>query len=611
MFMKPMMTWLRLSALAAAAVSVSACSVTAGGRPNLPETTLLASYEDYQASGEIVLDATVPGFVPGADYEPLTPEVLARMDATTRGYPRVTAVIDRILDDILAASPRPELRPEVALRSAPSANASAPRADLIILTTGMFSALMCAEDLERTGDCLIMPDDRRIDALAFVIAHEYAHGLLGHPHQFSQRQEELRIADDLATLLAGAATLQQVAGSYGVDMGEDYQSLTEGLGVALVASPVIEGELYRGAFAPYARQAESDADFLATDILMQTNKYDPFVGSEALRDLFPRYNSVVTERLETALEASADRAQAYSGVMLASVPDAVLSNNSQALGSSFRQVLITEGIQLGLHLYGLFSQTDDVHLHFAGEARADAVSEYGALFSYPRPSMVVSLDAFGVQSGGGFDPQAYARNTAVKSDLGVELREGWAQESRPLLAAQRARELMALGDLDGARSELDAVSGGEAVTEYLMAQGQLNLAMGEYLRASEWFLNATRQPDATHEAWAGLATGRFKRDQFERALNTLDEAERLFGEDVLLTERIRFLAVSDPDQAVAISARCDAAYDTESEQQECRLAAPVTAMTAVDESGPDQAEPTGPGGLLRRSIPWRNGNSGG
>lgn len=609
--MNQMMSWLRVSALAAAACTVSACSVTAGGRPTLPETTLLASYDDYQASGEILLDASVPGFVPGAEYEPLTPEVLAGMDVTTRGYPRVTGVLDRILDDIIAASPRPELRPQVALRSAPSANAQAPRADLIILTTGLFSALMCAEDLERTGECLVMPDDRRIDALAFVIAHEYAHTLLGHPYEFSQRQEELRIADDLATLLAGAATLQQVAGSYGVDMGEEYQTLTEGLGVALVASPVIEGELYRGAFAPYARQAESDADFLAVDILMQTNKYDPFTGAEALRDLFPRYNSVVTERLETALEASADRAQAYAGLMMASVPDAVLSNNSQALGSSFRQVMITEGIQLGLHLYGLFSETDDVHLHYAGEARADAVTEYGALFSYPRPSMVVSLSAFGEMSSGGFDAQAYASNATVKSGLGAELRESWTRESRPLLAAQRARELMALGDLEGARAELDAVSGGEAVTEYLMAQGQLNLALGEYLTASEWFLNATRQADATHEAWAGLATGRFERDQFDRALNTLDEAERVFGDDVLLTERIRFLAVTDPDQAIEISARCDTAYAVESEQQDCRLAAPTPEITEAEGTVPDQAEPEGPGRLLRRGIPWRNGNSDG
>ena len=562
------------------AVLSTAC-VTDGG-PSVPDTTLFSNYQAIEPSGDIRLDATAPGFIAGGDYEPLTEQVLASYDATTRGFPAVMAQVRPILDDIVAAGPRPDLRPEIALRPAPGANAIARREDLIILTTGLFSAIMCDESLERDGGCVALNDSQRMDALAFVIAHEYAHTLLGHPTLFDRREQRLLIADDLTNMLAMATSVASVAQSLGMDVQDEYRDVAEGLGAALIASPVIEGELYRGAFGPYARSAEVDADFLATDMLARTGTYNPYDGAEYLRTLFSVYNNVVKQRLEAALEASSERVQLYAGSVTAAAPSALLSGEEESLLQSMRQMAITEGFTIAADLYDRFSQRDDVSLHYASDMRADLISQYGDRFAYPREMSVADLTAFG------FTEAQVNRNLDNKAERGAALARAWEQESAPLLAAQRARELMANGDYDGARAELDNARGGQEVTEYLMARGQLALATNENFEASEYFLSATRQPDAQPSAYGGLAMGRYRRGQVDRALATLDQGEERFGDDALLIERLEILVAEDREAAIEAAQRCEAAYDGDRRKlSRCEALAPEPEV-AEEDAAPEE-----------------------
>lgn len=151
----------------------------------------------------------------------------------------------RILDRLLAAWP--SARPEVSVWIVPKATftAEASRDGAIMITTGTFDYLMQQPDLQTE------------DALAFVIAHEVAHLLLGHARERASTQQAMH---QLSGLLFVAANVAGRATGGGADVAKIAQKVLIGNQLGL---ETLDATLFPG----WNRAQELQADALGCDLM--------------------------------------------------------------------------------------------------------------------------------------------------------------------------------------------------------------------------------------------------------------------------------------------------------------------------------------------------------
>jgi Zn-dependent protease with chaperone function len=151
--------------------------------------------------------------------------------------------VRRIADRLLAGWPGPKTTIATYVVPIDSFSAEASRDGAIMLTTRTFDTLAEREEL------------RSEDALAFIIAHELSHVLLGHARDRAQISSAVRGLSGLVTLGATFAAGRQSAGAV---RGPIYA-----LFGAVAGAEMIDGAVLTG----WAREQEFEADALGVDLM--------------------------------------------------------------------------------------------------------------------------------------------------------------------------------------------------------------------------------------------------------------------------------------------------------------------------------------------------------
>lgn len=172
-------------------------------------------------------------------------------------------------------SPVSSINPEVQIYNTKLPVGHAINQNLITLSMGLFTAI---SEFYR-GDNKI-----QTQALAFILAHEYAHLLYDHPKKYKEKKKQTDVLGFLTKsydVMRSANTIQR---NYTGSTAPGFHKAEQGIMAGIVASPWIEAELYRSTYAPYRKKEEMKADFMAFDLLQpgpsQEETYDPMLGAE-------------------------------------------------------------------------------------------------------------------------------------------------------------------------------------------------------------------------------------------------------------------------------------------------------------------------------------------
>ncbi|MGB6318193.1 MAG: hypothetical protein WBG08_06110 [Litorimonas sp.] len=545
----------------ASLAALGLCHQTAHAKPKIPEARVIDTYEypdvDLPAPEA---GAEAPAFGPGlaARY---SPEDMARMEEISRQYRGTVIFLEGILRDIRRNSPRPEINPRIMITDNLRPNASAPSKDLILVSVGLLNVLSGVEpynhdnQTEEAPVYLDLPLEDRHNALAFHIAHEYAHLLFQHPIIFAKREKDTRIFTDLvAAGFTGLAIANEVNGMTGGGMSSEISDAAKVLRSSAVATPWIEAEMRRYAFAPFRKDAEQLADFMAMDLLASPDdpepKYDPSKGAQPLRSIYEEYDDslkakmkALSKEVEATLERSAER--------IANVAPAALLGGGN-VGQASLNMLKLGAIEFGAkQLIGRLDK-DKIHLYYRASKRVDAIDEYNALF---------------------YDAQVEAADAQLAGQF-ASFMDTYTQEHSAPAAADRAMALLGLGDVEGAEKALRSITDGSGAnnTDYVSADGHVAFAQGNYIVAASHYERVRHKADVSVEVYSQLASSYLYSNQPEQALRTIDAGMERFSFEQFAFRKIGILLdLERNDDALGVNGRCQA-VESKSVRKDCARA---------------------------------------
>lgn len=220
--------------------------------------------------------------------------------------------------------------------------------------------------------------------LAFIFAHEIAHILRGHDKGAARAARRAEFVQNLASAGALVGALSEArysrdgAGNLKAEMGTDSLNavwLAAAIGDALTDSSCdLTG-------ADYAREQESEADYVAIDLLMNAN-WGVKDGSGAERVRQDRIVSMLT-----ALKAESDlkferTSKTLSGGLQEYASRALLESMTgkslaqQGLGGSTNDFLKTQALRIGLSMYSDYRMRQGLAFHPDPARRAERITAY-------------------------------------------------------------------------------------------------------------------------------------------------------------------------------------------------------------------------------------------
>ncbi len=539
-------------------------TVAEAKKPKLPDARVITEYEKPRLTAD-----NTGGASAGSGQETsFTQADLARIGVVSNAYPKTISIMESILQDIRKNSPDPSINPKVQLFNSASPEARAINSDLIIVATGFFS--MLSEHF---------PDEKQqSDALAFILAHEYAHLLYGHPRLYKERQDDTVIADDLTTGYQIMKTVQATHNQIGGTNNEAFYTAEKAYMGATVASPWIEAELYRAVYAPYVKEQELLADFMASDLLSDpespNTKFDSRSGSSPIRSLYKSYDDTARGKLKNlAKDVDKTMRTEVKNMTIAAPAAAVNSINGGAnFGAQMTAHLKSAGARFGLSKVKERLDRKNVHLYYSAKDRVKAIHDYTDLF-YPARVETLSgndLAMFGISGT-------------------------FAAEHTPSSAATQAMTFLARGDIDGAVNALNQVTEEKRFDniQYLVASADVALAQLNVDEAISLYRRAIRRIDAPVRAYSSLSKAHMRAGNNDKVIEALDLGARKFSEHEFIVQKIDAqIALGRNEDALATLQYCQTLGD-EGLYEQCEHAAEV----AMPKPPADENENSGGFGL--------------
>lgn len=547
--------------------AVSSYAVTAEANPKIPEARVMTTYTvpTIDENGE----ALAAGSGVGRQF---SIDDLARLDATTRNYPSTVRDLERILSEIRRRSPDLSVNPKIKISNIPKASAYAINQDLIVVSVGLLQALageaphgqILDEDEDLKFD---LDPEEQTNALAYILAHEYAHLLYRHPQVYAKKQKDTKIFTDMVA--AGFAAVQianQVNATVDVGLSDEIQEANEALMIGAVASPWVEAELYRFAYAPFTKESEQLADYMAIDLLSDVKNTDTVFqarkGAQPLRGLYKDYDDSLEGKVKALGKEASKSMEAASERILSAAP-ATLFNGGN-MGGLVKDNLKLAFLDFGLkQLMGRLNK-QKVHLYHRSSKRVDAIDEYYSIF------------------------YKEAEETA---DAGLmasfaSLMDNFSRENTPTAAADQAMSFLLQGDLKGAKEALESVISGNKYsnTDFISASGHVAYAEGKFEEAVGHYSRAISNADVAMDVYSKLAHSYAFQDMEGPALQTLDKGMEVFGKDAFIIEKIQMLLRFDkPDEALALNGQCQAS-ENKSVRKACEKS--IEHLLAKEDNGP-------------------------
>jgi len=430
---------------------------------------------------------------------------------------------------------------------------------LIVIATGFFS--MLGENFPEA--------EMQSHALAFILAHEYAHLLYDHPNKYKEKLEQTVITDDIA---GGYQVLKQVQATHNQLGGKNNKAFNKaeiGFMGAAVASPWIEAELYRAAYAPYVKAEEQLADFMATDLLLDIDtadtKFDAKTGASPIRAIYKSYDSSAKGRIKAIAKDVEKTMRNETKNMVTAAPAQVL-NGQTNFGAQIKNRL--KRIGAGYAWKQVKSRLDrkNVHLYYSANDRVDAIDTYADLYYPPRIEQATDADLalFGIATI-------------------------FNAEHTPGSAAQQAMIFLSHGDIDGAIKALASVTKKSRFNniQYLVATADVTFAQGNLSEAIKYYRQAIRRIDAPLRSFSSLSKAHLRAGNDAKAIEALDIGAKRFSEREFIVQRIgAFAALNRKEEALATLLKCQA-FEDKALSKKCDLAAePAKPKAEKEKKGP-------------------------
>ncbi|MEM7217010.1 MAG: M48 family metalloprotease [Pseudomonadota bacterium] len=539
---------------------VALASPMAAAKPKIPADRVIDSYSPdavEQATGATISVGSNPG-------EAFDKSNLSSLDIVNSGYPRTLKKIRSVMGYIVERSPVPTLRPKVQIYNNPRPDAQAVHQGLIVVSTGYLD--MVANEIE----------DQQLgaDALAFVLAHEYAHLLYAHPSAYKKKLESTKIQDDVQRGFALVHEMHTLDAKITGKNREEFGKAKNVLMGAQIAAPWIELELYRASYAPYVREAEQQADYLATDLLFRDNKDGPkfnaAAGASVFRSIYKSYDDSIQARMRKLGTAMRNTALDASKLVAASAPS-VLFDGANFRSTVRRSLLLSAAPRVLNGLKQRFNR-NSVHLYYSAGQRVDAIDGYA--------------DKFYTTYEDSIDPSLA---------LALGLTEAFQEEHTPGTVAEQAFTYLIEGNVEGARAALESYKGDASRhLQYVMASAAVSFAEGNMSRAIFWYRIAIRRPerDAPYNAYTGLSKSHYRNDSPSKALESLDIGMNRHGTEVFILDKLELLvAMRDIEKTEAALQTCADLKDQELYEQCFTITRPL--LNPIDDSASEEKQGVG------------------
>ncbi|MFC3099096.1 M48 family metalloprotease [Alteraurantiacibacter palmitatis] len=543
-----------------------------GGRPQIPEIRVLDSYDATVVAQGLNIAPVSAGLAPVSTSAPESRD----MGIDDQTYTETRELLQVYINALAGVGPRPDVVPQLKLQVTPTLDAFTPSNDLVVITTGMLAQLF-----ERHG----ASQEEFSSALGFILAHEYAHVLFNHPALYAEREEGINITGAVNSALVLSSQMQGLTRQISPDLARANLQATSTLGAASGLSPLIQTELFRFAVAPYRREQESLADFMAADLMRRHGEQFPETAAWLNPDsgagwmgLTRTYDNSVRGQLRAGLDHLNSEMQAANRA---------IADQTRTLASTGNLSGFMRGVQgsllqgLGRWVLGIFQRRvnrEEVHAYFSADRRMTGVSQYMQRHYQPLPELVSDELAAGL-----------AGPDALPSV--ADLSAAYARESAPDRAAQEATLALARGDVPAARAALAEVDPARvALTRFHLVDGLAWLRAGDLPAATESFRRAVAAPDAGPLASRELFKVLVMQGDHEGAAHALDAAEARHGVREFAVERVQLLVAREAIAEAQVQAAGCAAYGRETLER-C-----LAAIPAVEE------ENSRGGGLLRSIL---------
>lgn len=437
----------------------------------------------------------------------------AKRDISLADRGRTVAVLQSYLDDLAAIGPHPDVKASVHIEETPMANAFALPNGNITVTSGMLDMLN-----RRLGSA-----EQRSDAIGFILAHEYAHVLLNHPAEKSQKKSDIQKLGGVLTIVShtlGIGKLFNDSSLYRQCVSQGREHPANVILGSVTSGEWVQATLSRTVYKAYSQKQESDADFLATDLLYRSGHLDPVSGSEPLVSIFPEEEETAEEYMKWQLDQTEATIKNALTDLEACAPQMIGRSLS---GGNIRTEIETYVVGfLWKRVSDFFDDLQgdtDAHLHHDSDDRVESVKEYSLAF-YPDQMRQAPAPANGVWG----------------DDWGTV----YTEEDKLLDLADRVRTLVAQGRADEA---YEAAEGGLRPSPrppmgLLLAGGAASVQAGKLDRAINLFEQAARRDNATALVYRQLSDLYLLKEQKANAVSALSRGEQKFGDGTFIVERI-------------------------------------------------------------------------
>lgn len=522
-------------------VTLSALATSALAGPKIPERPLIEQYADYdvpetgpnEENGPLdwlVLPAASPG---------LSPTVIGAPEVNKTVYANTYRNVQSYIDAIVKIGPRPDITPKIMILSSPRAEAFAPQLDTIVITAGLLDALYpeSPTDAEEFASAS--------EAFLLILAHEYAHLLYNHPAEYKAKRRKINPGEVLGSMMSVAKALSPITSMIGGDAAKLNNDAIGGLFAARSLSPVIEAELVRAVYAPYRKEAELMADFMAVDLLVRLDNVNPRAGAEYFYNVDPTYDNTVVGQMNAGLKRLKEQEKTLMEEVSLMAIDSGLSMDPKRFQ---KQLEARAAKSLITFLGGLLGRRylKEPNVYYSSDKRADGIKEYYDTFYEDDQEELsdAALAALGIPTGSNF-AEAYFDEAAYDH------------------AAREARLLFYQGRYEKAREVLYVVPDRRNApsAEFHYIDGLLWQQEGDFENAAITFERAITKPEVTFEMFSALSSTYMVMDMPEKAAEALDKAERAFGESKVIISKINLLiSQEDLEGATALAQRCSETY---------------------------------------------------
>lgn len=531
------------------AIAAATSSGALAAKPKIPEQTKISTYDasEFRPEDGGVIGGDSPAFGPASGPKTQFTEAdLARLNIISSAYPSLTKFLEDLIKPVIDAGPAPHIRPNVRIFNSQSQEARAINPDLILVSTGLLTAIRDmyrTEGSSRPNDAP-PPPGREQDAISFFLVHEYAHILYGHPRRYRERHDATLVSKPLLQGYAGMTFAQSVSTSYGQAAPADFGKAQKGYMAAIVASPWIEAELYRASYAPFQKEEEQTADYLAVDLLLRpaTPLADAAKGAAPIENFYPSYDDSLKAKLKSLSKDVGETLTTAATSIVASAPAQLIADPS-GFGAMAKGQLIYFGAARVIGWLKNRVDKNKVHLYYSGDDRLKAINGYADLYYKEKLSAPETLAAFGAPS---------------KSKQFIA---AFDQEHTPTAAAEQAAAFLAKGDVEGAKKALESVKCKAPCRNipYLMAAGDAAFAEGQISTAIVKYQQARNLKEAPPQAYASLARAQLRAGLSEDAIMTIEAGVKKFGAPTFIVQKIEaFASLQRKEEALAALEECKA-----------------------------------------------------